>query len=229
MSRKQMQVQQERRGITMVLDLAMWDFKQCDSKKCSGRKLERMGLLREIGLAQRFNGVVLHPRGTQLVSREDRDTIEESGLAVIDCSWARLDEIPFSKMKRCANRLLPFLVAANPINYGKPMRLSCVEALAGTLFIVGFVKEAGMLLDKFKWGHGFITLNHELLEIYMACDTSEEIAAAQQRFLDDKSYCPRPVSKRNEVEEDSGSEEEVSDDSFDTSAFNRIDLNAPVF
>ncbi|XP_044764752.1 18S rRNA aminocarboxypropyltransferase [Coccinella septempunctata] len=164
--------------------VAMWDFNQCDPKKCSGRKLERMKLVKSLKIKNKFHGVVLTPLGTKCVSPADKEIVINKGIAVVDCSWAKLDETPIASLKTSCGRLLPFLVAANPINYGKPCQLSCVEAIAATMYIVGFKSNAKYYLNKFSWGHSFLELNEELLEKYSNCSNSLDVVAAQNEYLD---------------------------------------------
>ncbi|XP_052864492.1 18S rRNA aminocarboxypropyltransferase [Anopheles cruzii] len=183
--------------------VSMWDLKHCDPKKCSGRKLARHGLIKSLRLGQKFPGLVLTPVGVNCVSPLDREIIKTSGIAVVDCSWARLDETPFHKMRSPNPRLLPFLVAANPINYGKPCKLSCVEAIAASMYITGFKKEALWYLNKFSWGHAFVELNQELLDAYAECANSKEILEAQQKYLeaDTTVQCDRSFPSRESSEE----------------------------
>ena len=123
--------------ISLSLSLSLQDLGQCDPKKCSGRKLCRKGFVRELSISHKFRGIVLSPSACKCLSREDRRVVQSSGIAVIDCSWAKLESVPFSKIRGAYPRLLPFLVAANPINYGRPCKLSCVEAFAAALIITG--------------------------------------------------------------------------------------------
>lgn len=103
---------------------------------------------------------------------------------MIDCSWARLAEIPFHQMRAGHHRLLPFLVAANTVNYGKPSKLSCAEAAAATLYICGYVDAAKSLLDEFGWGKEFIRLNEELLELYRTSADADDVVKRQNEWLE---------------------------------------------
>ncbi|XP_075971172.1 18S rRNA aminocarboxypropyltransferase [Anticarsia gemmatalis] len=197
-------------GVEASFAVSMWDLNHCDPKKCSGRKLLRHNLIKNLKLGQRFPGLVLSPVGTQCVSPNDKDIIEKFGLAVIDCSWAKIDETPFGRMKSPHPRLLPFLVAANPINYGKPYQLSCVEALAAAMVITGHKKEAQFYLSKFSWGHSFLELNSEALDMYAACTDSKSVLEAQEKFLesaqnekDDRPMWPPSESETESEDEPS--------------------------
>lgn len=164
--------------------LAMWDFDHCDPKKCSGRKLARMGKVHELRITEKFHGIVLSPDGKRAVSPADRDQIIAKGLAVVDCSWARIDEVPFDKIRNGSERLLPYLIAANPVNYGKPYKLNCVEAFAACLYIIKENEYADHILSFFKWGPGFYKLNRSLLKLYSKCKDSTEVIAVQNKFLE---------------------------------------------
>ncbi|KAL6539104.1 hypothetical protein OROGR_011753 [Orobanche gracilis] len=59
----------------------------------------------ELQISCGFGGIVLSPTGTQCVSQEDLELIRRRGLVVVDCSWARLDDVPFTKLRCAAPRL----------------------------------------------------------------------------------------------------------------------------
>ena len=116
--------------------LAMWYFDQCDPKRCSGMQLKRHGLLETIPLKARFPGLVLTPATTSYISLADAETLDRFGVAVIDCSWAHFDSVKVKSVKS-RERVLPNLLAANPVNYGKEFRLNCAEALAAAFYLCG--------------------------------------------------------------------------------------------
>jgi len=163
--------------------LAMWDVGHCDPKRCTGRKLQKHNLLKPLQLNSRFNGIVLSPIATSYVSKVDSNIVKKHGCAVIDCSWNMLESTPFSKMKSYYPRLLPYLLAANPVNYGKPSKLSCVEAFAAALYITGFPESSEVVLSKFKWGLNFIDLNRELLERYSCCENEVEMREVEKDWI----------------------------------------------
>lgn len=38
---------------------ACWDLGHCDPKRCSGKRLMKLGLMRELNIGQRFPGVIV--------------------------------------------------------------------------------------------------------------------------------------------------------------------------
>jgi pre-rRNA-processing protein TSR3 len=166
--------------------LRIWIYhaKQCDPKKCTALKLKRHGLARLVHRVRALprGAVILDPFSKKAFSPLDRERIETRGLAAIDCSWMHADEV-FELSMRGVSRCLPYLVAANPVNYGVPTKLSTVEALAAALYIAGFDDEAERLLSLFKWGLHFAVLNQELLDSYAQAKDSAAVVQLQKGFM----------------------------------------------
>ncbi len=55
------------------MKLRMWDLGQCDATRCSGRKLCRVGVMREIKEGTVFGGLLLSPYGKKTVSPDVRE------------------------------------------------------------------------------------------------------------------------------------------------------------
>jgi len=157
---------------------------QCDPKKCTGLKLKRHGLVRLVRQMKFLpkRAVVLNPFSEIAFSPADRKRIEDFGLVGLDCSWEHAEKV-LLKHVRGTSRCLPILIAGNPVNFGKPTKLSTVEALAAALYIAGFKEEALQLLSIFKWGHTFLEINQERLESYAKAKDSTAVVELQEHLL----------------------------------------------
>lgn len=155
-----------------------------DPKKCTAAKVVRFGLVKGTRDVKKIprGAIVLDPEAEKALSREDSAAAARYGVVVLDCSWNRLSRFPRIK-SGLRHRGLPFLLAANPTNFGKPQKLSSAEALAASLFILGEPDRAEKLMSLFKWGQTFISINRELLEEYSSASTSAEVVSIQNRRL----------------------------------------------
>ena len=79
--------------------------------------------------------------------------------------------------------LVPYLVAANSVNYGRPWRLNCAEALAACFVICGHEDWAHEVLKHFSYGEPFLEINSQLLKRYAACTSEEEVKKAEDVWL----------------------------------------------
>ncbi|RMZ70531.1 Ribosome biogenesis TSR3 [Pyrenophora seminiperda CCB06] len=194
----------EARGAKPEFKAACWDLGHCDAKRCSGKRLMRLGMMRELHVGQKFAGVVVSPKAKKIVSRDDKHLVEQYGAAVVEASWNRIDEVPFGRIGGKCERLLPYLVAANPTNYGRPWRLNCVEALAACYYICGHAEWAESILSTFSYGQAFLDINAALLKRYMACENEEQIKKAEEVWLEkiEREYNTSRADKEDGVEED---------------------------
>jgi pre-rRNA-processing protein TSR3 len=187
----------------------------------------KIGLMRELHVGQRHNGVIITPNGKSVVSPADRETLETYGAAVVECSWARMKEIQWGKVGGRCERLLPYLVAANSVNYGKPWRLNCAEALAAAFYICGHPDWAEQIMEPFSYGAAFLEINSSLLRKYAACADAAEVKKTEKEWMErlEREYADsreegdgdmwkggnqnrREIVDSDEEEEEDGSEED---------------------
>ena len=168
---------------------AIW-LAQDDPKKNTAVKLSRRG---ELTLHERFNklprrGIILEPLCGKVFGPEDHSILLEEGgsLVGLDCSWAQIEDSVEQVMRRTKlqGRMLPLLLAANPVNWGKPSKMTTAEALAATLYLMGREKQARRLLSAFRWGEQFFVLNKEPLDAYRDAESSAELVDLQFEFFD---------------------------------------------
>ncbi|MFQ6105835.1 MAG: DUF367 family protein [Candidatus Hydrothermarchaeaceae archaeon] len=145
--------------------LLIYHSKECNPKACTAMKLKKFDIAKVFYTPRRIpkNSIVLSPFSNKVLSASDVRYLK-NGLVALDCSWKRITETRIKKPVHA--RVLPPLVASNPINYGKVGKLSTAEALSSALYILGEKERAKEVLSKFKWGTTFFELNKELLEAY---------------------------------------------------------------
>ena len=176
----EIRIQERERKQDMPIPLIAYRDNSCDPKKCTMKKLERFGLMKIVGNIRQIpkSSLVLDPTAN-VISPADRGRI--SSITALDCSWEVLDTANLSPWK--GRRALPFLVAANPVNFGKPFTLTSVEAIAASLVILGERPQAELILSKFNWGMHFLELNAEPLSEYAAAKNSEEVLKIQSEYM----------------------------------------------
>ena len=146
-------------------------FHQDDPKKCTAAKMVKFKIASDVRKTSNSN-LVLDPFSDKILLPKDKAII--NSIVGIDCSWNLADQA-FSKTFSGIKRKLPPLLAGNPVNYSKLDKLTTAEAMAASLYILGFKEESLDLLNKFKWGHTFYELNQNLLEEYSKLEFEDDL------------------------------------------------------
>jgi len=152
---------------------------QCHPKKCTAKKLAKFHLVSLLYGPPRStsHAILLDPSAPAPLCRADDVTT----LVAVDCSWNQTERV-FQSLRARSRRRLPYLIAANPINYGRPSELTTAEAFAAALYILGEQQRARTLLDKFKWGPAFLMLNAAPLNDYAAAETVAAVLACEHVY-----------------------------------------------
>ena len=155
-----------------------------DPELCTAERLIRRGFAKRVVRLSEVPecSIVLNPFAWVYIKSTDRYYVAECGITAIDVSWKRSTDF-LRKLRRGHQRVIPLLIAANPVNYGKPFKLSTAEAVAAALYITGFKDLAEKLLEQFVWGRHFIEINRDRLEVYAQAKDDQEIELLQLSLL----------------------------------------------
>lgn len=170
------------------------------------------------------NKLIHSPNGKVPVSPSDREILEAYGAAVVECSWARVDEVPMSRIGGRCERLCTMFKGMDVNNSAVPC---CNESgqLRQTLAIklcrslcccilymryfqqalglnIGHTDWAEQVLTGFSWGHAFFEVNGGLLERYAQCEDADEVGKVQESWL------ARLEREWTESREDKGEQDE---------------------
>jgi len=167
------------------MKLIVYHANEDDPKKCSAKKLHKFGFVKLETKMRKTpkDAILLNPFAEKSLSKEDFKIAKKHGILAVDCSWKNAEKSFDFLDKRCNSRALPFVVASNPVNYGKPFKLTTLEAFATALYILGDVEKAEEMLNLYKWGPSFLTLNKEPLEDYRKAENSTEIIKIMKQYM----------------------------------------------
>ena len=167
------------------MKLFVYHANEDDPKKCSARKLARFGFAKLESKIRKIprDMILLNPFSEKSISKEDLDQAKKHGILAVDCSWKNAEKSFDFLDKKNHSRAIPFVIAANPVNYGKALKLSTLEAFAAALYILDEVEKAQEILKLYKWGPNFLVLNKEPLEDYRSAKTSKDVVKAMKNYV----------------------------------------------
>jgi pre-rRNA-processing protein TSR3 len=155
---------------------------QDDPRKCTALKLIKFGTITPTRSIL-DTMLVLNPFAGEVLCKKDKILVDS--LCVIDCSWNKAHTVltNYKFLRNGVGRRIPALLAGNPVNYARLGRLSSVESLSACYYILGEKKFAYTLLNKFKWGHTFLELNHHPLEDYSDAESRKEVMRIESEYF----------------------------------------------
>lgn len=170
--------------------LFLWFAGEDDPRACTGRKLLRRGLVREVhgSEPELLRAVLLDPSAREPLGSYDSRYVHQHGLLAVDCSWNRFagrGRYPAGApwLGRLKNRRrLPWLMAANPQHFGRIGELTTAEAFAASLWLLGETGAASSVLRPFAGGLYFFTLNETRLQSYAVAGSPDELSDVEARL-----------------------------------------------